>query len=132
MGGPDGGDFPKASIGNYKGVMLCNRPNEFGLQRRPERTGLEPFNSRVDPKLPLGWNPAMKLQPRTKRKKADPNSILVRHKKFLKQLEAQKNMEREEAIDAGIGAEHKKQKFRDQAAKQREKIKGMKTNEIAN
>jgi hypothetical protein len=28
--GGDGGDFPKASIGNYKGVMLCNRPNEFG------------------------------------------------------------------------------------------------------
>ena len=26
----DGGDWPKASIGNYKGVMLCNRPNEFG------------------------------------------------------------------------------------------------------
>jgi len=25
-----GGDWPKASIGNYKGVMLCNRPNEFG------------------------------------------------------------------------------------------------------
>ena len=25
-----GADFPKASIGNYKGVMLCNRPNEFG------------------------------------------------------------------------------------------------------
>jgi len=24
------GDYPKASIGNYKGVMLCNRPNEFG------------------------------------------------------------------------------------------------------
>jgi hypothetical protein len=22
--------MPKASIGNYKGVMLCNRPNEFG------------------------------------------------------------------------------------------------------
>ena len=22
--------FPKQSIGNYKGVMLCNRPNEFG------------------------------------------------------------------------------------------------------
>lgn len=31
MGGGDaGGDWPKASIGNYKGVMLCNRPNEFG------------------------------------------------------------------------------------------------------
>ena len=30
MGGGGGDDYPKASIGNYKGVMLCNRPNEFG------------------------------------------------------------------------------------------------------
>ncbi len=28
--GGGGGDWPKASIGNYKGVMLCNRPNELG------------------------------------------------------------------------------------------------------
>ena len=67
--GDGGGDWPKASIGNYKGVMLCNRPNEFGLQRRPERTGLEPFNSRVTPAEPLGWNPAMKLLPRQSKKK---------------------------------------------------------------
>ena len=38
-GGDAGGDWPKASIGNYKGVMLCNRPNEFGQMKRPERTG---------------------------------------------------------------------------------------------
>ena len=36
LGGDYGGavgqfeGMPKASIGNYKGVMLCNRPNEFG------------------------------------------------------------------------------------------------------
>ena len=32
LGGGYGGgdDWPKASIGNYKGVMLCNRPNELG------------------------------------------------------------------------------------------------------
>ena len=29
-GGAGGGDWPKTSIGNYKGVMLCNRPNELG------------------------------------------------------------------------------------------------------
>jgi hypothetical protein len=29
-GGYGGDDWPKASIGNYKGVMLCNRPNELG------------------------------------------------------------------------------------------------------
>ena len=71
--GADGGDWPKASIGNYKGVMLCNRPNEFGQQRRPERTGLEPFNSRVDPKEPIGWNPATKLLPRSTKKKSKFN-----------------------------------------------------------
>ncbi len=56
-----GGDWPKASIGNYKGVMLCNRPNEFGQQRRAENTGQAAFNSRVDPKVPVGWNPTVKL-----------------------------------------------------------------------
>jgi len=29
MDGAQGG-MPKASIGSFKGVMLCNRPNEFG------------------------------------------------------------------------------------------------------
>ena len=60
----DDGDMPKASIGNYKGVMLCNRPNEMGQQRKPERSGPEPFNSRVFPGEPLGWNPTIKLMPR--------------------------------------------------------------------
>ena len=69
MDGGAGADWPKASIGNYKGVMLCNRPNELGQQRRPERTGAEPFNSRVDPKVPIGWNPTAKLMPRTNKKK---------------------------------------------------------------
>lgn len=63
-GGYGGGDdWPKASIGNYKGVMLCNRPNELGQQRRPERGGLGAFNSRVQPLEPLGWNPVKKLLP---------------------------------------------------------------------
>ena len=69
MDGGAGGDWRKASIGNYKGVMLCNRPNELGQQRRPERTGAEPFNSRVDPKIPIGWNPTLKLMPRANKKK---------------------------------------------------------------
>jgi hypothetical protein len=108
-GGVDAGDWPKASIGNYKGVMLCNRPNEFGMPRRTENMGLEPFNSRVDPKVPLGWNPTLKLLPkRTQKKKSkfelnqlyigDPNSILVRHRNFLKDLETKKNQEREDIM----------------------------------
>ena len=69
MDGGAGGDWPKASIGNYKGVMLCNRPNELGQQRRPERTGMEPFSSRVDAKIPIGWNPTAKLMPRVNKRK---------------------------------------------------------------
>jgi len=74
--GADVGDFPKASIGNYKGVMLCNRPNELGQQRRGERTGGEPFSSRVDPKVALGWNPTKKLQARTNKKKCKLLEVL--------------------------------------------------------
>lgn len=62
-------DFPKGSIGNYKGVMLCNRPNEFGGQRNLDRTGAVPFNSRVDPKVPIGWNPPPRLVPKVKKVK---------------------------------------------------------------
>jgi len=38
-------EWPKASIGNYKGVMLCNRPNEFGQQKKIDRSGNMPFKS---------------------------------------------------------------------------------------
>lgn len=67
--GAMGGDFPKASIGNYKGVMLCNRPNEFG-KKVPERSGNIPFNSRVNPPEPIGWNPTAKLQPKGNKKRS--------------------------------------------------------------
>ena len=51
MGGPD---FPKGGIGNYKGVMLCNRPDELGGKRTKQRTGKIPFYGMVDHKVPLG------------------------------------------------------------------------------
>ena len=95
MGGGAGDDWPKASIGNYKGVMLCNRPNENGLQAKIDKGGLRPFNSRVN-NVQLfksdypGWHPSNQLPPKQNKKKIDPNSILLRHKRFLKNLEAQK------------------------------------------
>jgi len=85
-------DFPKASIGNYKGVMLCNRPNEFGQQRAPERTGDTPFQSRVGAADPLGWGKAAKLLPRRARAKKS-NAVLARHRAFLSELEQQKQGE---------------------------------------
>jgi hypothetical protein len=49
--------------------MLCNRPNEFGQQRGPERSSEVPFISRVDPKEPVGWNPCPRLTTKSSRKK---------------------------------------------------------------
>lgn len=110
-----GGDWPKASIGNYKGVMLCNRPNELGQQRRPERTGAEPFNSRVDPKVPIGWNPTAKLLKRTNRKKLDPNSVLLKHRRYLKDLEVKKTMSMEERMAINAEKENKTRIFKENA-----------------
>ena len=74
--GMGGDDWPKASIGNYKGVMLCNRPNDVGQAARPEREGNQPFRSRVYPPEPLGWNPSKKLQPRVTKKKGKSRPCL--------------------------------------------------------
>ena len=61
---------------------------------------------------------------------ADPNSILVRHKKFLKQLERQKNVERNEHAEIMAAKENKTAAFKQAAARQREKIKGLKTADV--
>ena len=79
--------------------MLCNRPNEAGAGRGGDGNGNGlpgAFNSRVQPVEGLGWNPTLKLQPRNTKKKMDPNSILIKHRKFLKNLENKKLQTQEE------------------------------------
>ena len=132
-GGGNGGgeDWPKASIGNYKGVMLCNRPNEAGAQRKADRTGTGlPFNSRVIHDEPVGWNPTRKLAPKLigRKKKVDPNNALLKHKKFLKNLEEQRVKDKEDRAMEDADKEEKATKFKEIAEKQRKKISEMKRN----
>lgn len=49
--------YKMANIGNYKGVMLCNRPNEPTAKPKADKT---PFISRVTPAQQLGLNPTDK------------------------------------------------------------------------
>lgn len=61
--------------------------------------------SRVTKEEPTGWNPTKKANPRVLKKKriiffvnlfvVDPNSILVKHRKFLKSLEEKKMTEKD-------------------------------------
>lgn len=82
------GESVKQSIGNYKGVMLCNRPNE--PTDKVQRDGPAPFISRVTVKEQLGINPAAKpvQQPSRPKKSLE---ILSRHKQWLFQLQKQKD-----------------------------------------
>lgn len=98
-----------ANIGNYKGVMLCNRPadpvNMHSNDRYPLlsiiRQGAAPFISRVENHEQLGLNPAKKENKYPKRTGngalkgvVKQKEALVRHKKFIAELEAQKKIER--------------------------------------
>ena len=79
-GGLGGGGFPESAVGNYKGIMLCNRPPEAGAPKQASTSGEVPFANRVNPQVPLGWNPAIKKMARSKKKKANPDGVLSRHK----------------------------------------------------
>ena len=109
--------------------MLCNRPNEVGAQRKSDRTGSgAPFNSRVQPDEPVGWNPTKKLAPRNmaKKKKVDPNNALVKHRKFLRTLEEQRQREKDSKDKEEAEKDEKIAKFKENAEKQRKKIADLK------
>ena len=78
----------RQSIGNYKGVMLCNRPND--PTEKPIRDGPAPFISRVTVKEQLGLNPSTKLVPQITQPKRTLE-IHSRHKLLLSQLQKQKD-----------------------------------------
>jgi hypothetical protein len=91
----------KNNINNYKGVMLCNRPNEqVGISKD------RPFVSRVDPKEQMGINPVKKAQTQLTRKKVNP--VLLRHRQWLN---AFKDKIREKKTGEEMKEHYDKEKF---------------------
>lgn len=87
------------SIGNYKGVMLCNRPFAGVTAAAKAGAGGESsisFKTGI-PSGILGLNPTKRLQPRSKRKKQA--SAISKHKRWLLSLQQQKR-ELETALEA--------------------------------
>jgi len=64
------------------------------------------------------------------KKKLDPNSVLVKHRKYLKGLEYNKNAQVENRMMDIHEKENKTQKFKENAAKQRTKIRTLKDAEM--
>jgi hypothetical protein len=90
-----GGFGTKGGYANYKGVMLCSRPEE-----RQELIKEKPFCSRVDPKENVGLNPVRKNRPAIEKK--PPNMALVKHKKWLKLFADEIKNKKKDAIIEGI------------------------------
>ena len=86
----------RQSIGNYKGVMLCNRPND--PTEKPIRDGPAPFISRVTVREQIGLNPPAKLVGQTAKPKRSLE-ILIRHKFWLSQLQKQKEEKMQKTIE---------------------------------
>ena len=60
----------------------------------------------------------------------NPNSVLLKHRQYLKTLELKKNLLAEEAQINAEEKENKTKTFKENAAKQRLKIKTLKENEV--
>ena len=122
-----GGASAGVSIGNYKGVMLCNRP--FGgvaaaaHKAASGGDGHVPFRSAVIPHEPLGLNPSRERRAmvRVERKKKD--SALSRHKKSLKQLQKAKEQFQEQAVREENAKEEKRKRFAAQQAALRAEVR---------
>jgi len=102
----------KNNINNYKGVMLCTRPNE-NIGAVKER----PFVSRVDPKDRLGVNPVKKNYIVVVKKKGNP--ILQRHRAWLNTFK-ERMREKKELDDTRDKQDQEKfERVREQASRTR-------------
>jgi hypothetical protein len=126
--GSMGGGAPAVSIGNYKGVMLCNRPFAGVAAAAHGARGADgkkqPFRSAVVPHEALGLNPA-----REQRRvgasgpKKNKNSALSRHKKWLYQLQKAKEQYQQQAEEQAQQEEEQRRKFAEQQAALRAQVK---------
>jgi hypothetical protein len=124
---------PVTGLGNYKGVMLCNRPKEGGRGGRTDGDGNDrpaPFRSTVAATHndAPGLNPAGRseaMQAASRRKPPPKCPVLRRHLKWLKKL--QEEMGDQRAENEGRAEAQQKQQDRIKAfcEKHREGVQQM-------
>ncbi|EAS01924.2 hypothetical protein TTHERM_00787300 (macronuclear) [Tetrahymena thermophila SB210] len=108
-------------MNNYKGVMLCSRPNE------PVKIAVEkPFCSRVEASQQLGLNPVKKEFAVPLKKKKKVNEALQRHKDWLEIYKLKMNLKKEDEDEMKKRDDEKFVKVKEIAAKDRERTKKMK------
>mmetsp|Transcript_31878 Transcript_31878/g.63197 ORF Transcript_31878/g.63197 Transcript_31878/m.63197 type:complete len:362 (+) Transcript_31878:102-1187(+) len=120
------GPASSVSIGNYKGVMLCNRPfagasGAAGKVSKKESTGSFKCGT-VD--TPLGENVKISEHQKMVAKMSKKNSVLSKHRKWLAELQKTKEKLQEEFLADEAAAKEKKEKFMEREAKMRAVVRG--------
>lgn len=132
-GGGGGGDFsappPPGGLGNFKGVMLCNRPTEISMDKAVSGgDGPPPFKSTVSATHndQLGLNPNKpQLTTNSHAKLRGPSAALRKHVKWLKQLQQEMSEERSKIDEEQLAAEKRKERAKNFCEKQREAVKSL-------
>jgi hypothetical protein len=116
---------PPSGLGNFKGVMLCNRPEEGPTAAE---AGPRPFKSAVAPSYgeQLGLNPPPKEQGEVSKSTKPVNEALVRHKVWVKELAAHVAETKKEETLVTTKENERNQAVVSFCEKQREQVKGLK------
>jgi len=122
---------PVDGLGNYKGVMLCNRPVEEShpaRMRNPVGSN-PPFKTAISSgeRDQLGLNPSRKLEPRSGVKTRGPSAALRRHMQWIKELQVQVADENQRISDDDVLQEKRKQRMQVLFKEQRDNIKELKS-----
>lgn len=124
--GPNGCPPPVGGLGNYKGVMLCNRPPEGPASIAND--GALPFKSMIAATWgeQLGLPPCRKAEPSHEVKTCGPSAALRRHCKWIKELQEQVREDKISIEDSKREQEERKKKMAEVFKKQRDLIRDMK------
>jgi len=123
---------PVDGLGNYKGVMLCNRPVEEtnpARMRSAAGNGQPPFKSTVSTgdREQIGLTPSRKLEPRSGVKTRGPSAALRRHMQWIKELQVQVAEENQRVADDDAMQQNRMQKMQVLFKEQRDNIKELKS-----
>jgi len=116
---------PPSGLGNFKGVMLCNRPEEGPPVAE---AGPKPFKTTVAPTYgeQLGLNPPPREQGEVSKSTKPINEALARHKVWVKDLAAHVAETRKEENSVTAKEQERNQAVVSFCEKQREQVKGLK------
>lgn len=127
----EGGSAPALQgLGNYKGVMLCNRPpDDLSKKYGGEGGAQPPFKSTIAAATgeQLGLQPAKQLnKPTHEVKKCGPSAALRRHCQWIKELQQQVQHDNKQAEDDTVGEVQRKAKMQEVFKTQRDAIRQIK------